>query len=256
MPLESYLRLEVFALSIWQLLNVTPKTLKNYTGSFNRNLAPKIGSMRISKISRKDIVEATALLSPQSKYQALMTLRVLFREAEARELISRNPMNDIKMPKIEVKPQKFLTWEEISTINFGIQNERIRFLALHGLRYGEAAALRPEDLHDGLVHINKSKYGPTKTISGIRTVPALANFVWFPTHQDGLRRALKPYGVTVHSLRKTYAYILKKANVHVTTAAKLMGHSNPQITMKIYTLVLDNEILQSGDAIRLLLQNG
>ena len=37
--------------------------------------------------------------------------------------------------------------------------------------------------------------------------------------------SLKAYGVTLHSLRKTYAYLLKQSNIHVTTAAKLLGHS-------------------------------
>ena len=49
--------------------------------------------------------------------------------------------------------------------------------------------------------------------------------------------------------RQTYAYMLKSAGVHVTTASKLMGHSNPMITMKIYTAVLDNEIEKSADAL-------
>ena len=60
---------------------------------------------------------------------------------------------------------------------------------------------------------------------------------------------LKPYGVTVHSLRKTYAYTLKSSQIHVTTAAKMMGHSNPLVTLKIYTLVLDDEIAKSASAI-------
>jgi integrase len=53
----------------------------------------------------------------------------------------------------------------------------------------------------------------------------------------------------VHSLRKTYAYNLKEAGVHVTTAAKLMGHSNPMVTLKIYTQVRDTEIMESGSKI-------
>jgi len=35
------------------------------------------------------------------------------------------------------------------------------------------------------------------------------------------------------SLRKTYAHFLKSNNVHVTTAAKLMGHSNPPVTHNV-----------------------
>jgi integrase len=65
-----------------------------------------------------------------------------------------------------------------------------------------------------------------------------------------IANALEPYRVTIHSLRKSYAYFLKSNNVHVTTAAKFMGHSNPLVTLKIYTLVLDDEIDQIGDDLR------
>ena len=58
-----------------------------------------------------------------------------------------------------------------------------------------------------------------------------------------------PHGVTVHSLRKTYAYTLKSSQIHVTTAAKMMGHSNPLVTLKIYTLVLDDGIAKSVSAL-------
>jgi integrase len=63
-----------------------------------------------------------------------------------------------------------------------------------------------------------------------------------------LATLLKPHGVTVHSLRKTYAYTLKSSQIHVTTAAKMMGHSNPLVTLKIYTLVLDDVIAKSAIA--------
>jgi integrase len=43
--------------------------------------------------------------------------------------------------------------------------------------------------------------------------------------------------------------MLKSSQVHVTTAAKLLGHSNPLVTMKIYTQVLDDEIDKSGMAL-------
>jgi integrase len=57
-------------------------------------------------------------------------------------------------------------------------------------------------------------------------------------------------GVTIHSLRKTYAYFLKSNQVHVTAAAKFLGHSNPLVTLKIYTLVRDEEIDEIGQALR------
>ena len=68
----------------------------------------------------------------------------------------------------------------------------------------------------------------------------------FARNQKTIAKALKPYGVTVHSLRKTYAYTLKSAGIHVTTAAKLMEHSNPMMTLKLYTQVKDDETALAG----------
>ena len=244
------MQLNIFADSIWSQLNITSKTKKNYLGAYDRYLRNQIGSSDLGNLSKSQLIDVLSILSPQTRYQTLMVLRVLFREAEEREIISDNPAARIKTPRIEVKPQKFLTWEELIQMDFGFHNDRIRFLALHGLRYGEAAALTEDDIFDGRVHINKSIHGPTKTRAGVRSVPLLSPFTQFPYYQDGIAKTLRPLGVTVHSLRKTYAYMLKNSQVHVTTAAKLLGHSNPMITMKIYTQVLDEEIDKTGIALQ------
>jgi len=236
-------------------LDITPKTRSNYEGAFRINLAPVIGEKPINLVTKSDLISALELLRPQTRYQSLMTARVLFREAMARDLIGANPASAIKAPRISVRPSHFLTWEQLRVQDFGGQTARIHFLALHGLRYGEAAALTADDIYDGLIHVTKSKYGPTKTRAGVRNVPLLAPFEPFPLNQRSIAKALAPHGVTVHSLRKTFAYTLKSANIHVTTAAKLMGHSNPMVTLNIYTQVLDGEIQGSGEALRTYLRN-
>lgn len=241
--------LDAFAFSIWPGLAITKKTRTNYRGAYERNLSKSLGTKPIQEVSKNDVITALDALPPQTKYQTLMVARVLFREALNRELIGSSPVATIKAPRLSVEQGKFLTWEELRKINFGKQTLRIQFLALHGLRYGEAAALTEEDIHDGRVHITKSIHGKTKSAAGVRTVPLMSYFQPYVKYQNTIAKALQPYGVTVHSLRKTYAYMLKSADVHVTTAAKLMGHSNPLITMKIYTAVLDDEIEKTGSAL-------
>jgi integrase len=59
------------------------------------------------------------------------------------------------------------------------------------------------------------------------------------------------HGVTVHSFRRTYAYLLKTQGIHVTTAQRLMGHSDPMMTLKIYTSVLDDEIDTAGEMLKM-----
>jgi integrase len=244
------MKLDQFANALWPQLPITAKTLDNYKGAYRRYIQPAFGSREMDTIKKAEFLEVLALLKAPSRFQALMVLRTIYREAIERQVISESPVQSIRAPRLKPKPQKFLTWSELNAQDFGRQNDRIRFLALHGLRFGEAAALRAEDIYDGKVHITKSKYGPTKSNSGVRTVPYLGYFDPFPKFQLTIAEKLKPFGVTVHSLRKTYAYSLKTANVHITTASKLMGHANPMITMKIYTAVLDDEIANSGDALR------
>jgi integrase len=77
-------------------------------------------------------------------------------------------------------------------------------------------------------------------------VPHVSEFKLLPATPKALRLKLAPYGVGIHSLRHTYAYILKSQGVHVTTAQKLLGHSDPRVTMAVYTAVLDSEIDDVG----------
>ena len=243
------MEINTFVGILFPQLLITAKTLKNYTGAYNCNLNLELGRMELGDITKNQLVNLLAVLPAQTRYQTLMVARVIFREAMERDLITENPAASIKPPRIEVKPGKFLTWEDLSAIDFGKQTSRIQFLALHGCRYGEAVALLDSDIYDGLVHISKSAAGDTKTVAGNRVVPLLSPFPGFAKSQKRLATLLKPYGVTVHSLRKTYAYTLKSSQIHVTTAAKMMGHSNPLVTLKIYTLVLDDEISKSASAI-------
>ncbi len=240
------MKLDLFVDSLWNQLNITNKTKKNYIGAYSRYIAPDLGNSEIRFITKAQLIEATANLTPQTRYQAVMVCRVIFREAFEREIIEDNPAARVKTPKVEVKALKFLTWEEIKVTEFGFHNDRIRFLALHGLRYGEAAALSEADIFDNRVHINKSIHGATKTKAGVRVVPYVGHFKKFPKTRKPLAKILNANGVNIHSLRKTYAYVLKSNGVHVTTAQRLMGHASPMVTLGIYTAVLDDEIISTG----------
>ena len=243
------MKTSTFVESLIPHLDLREKTKKNYLGAYRKNLAPTIGNKELKAVTKAEIMTCLDGLSPQTRYQTLMMSRRVFAEAVERGHIPISPSAGIKPPRITVKNQKFLTWEELEQIDFGKQTKRIRFLALHGLRFGEAAALTENDIRDGFVHIDKSKHGLTKSKAGIRRVPLVCEFVPFAKNQKSIARALKPYGVTVHSLRKTYAYTLKSAKIHVSTASRLMGHSNTNVTLNIYTKVRDDEIAESGNAI-------
>jgi len=253
-PRRSRVILDQFAKEVFATLNVRAKTFATYKSMYRCHISPNIGMMQLTEINRSDIKKAIWGLPPQTGQMTLAVIKVLFREAMELELIEKSPVHGIKNPKIIVKARKFLTWEEIEGTNFGKYNHHIRFLALHGLRWGEAVALTHDDVRDGKIYVNKSVHGATKSAAGVRVVPLIGDFKPLPKHPRTLRKALAPHGITIHSLRHTYAYILKKQGIHVTTAQRLLGHSDPKITLSVYTRVLDNEIDDAGSVLTLMVK--
>jgi integrase len=227
-------------------LPIRKKTYATYTSILRLHVFPYLAHRSLASISRLDIQSTIHGLPPQTSAMTLAVIKTVFREALAQELVDASPAHGVSGPKIMVKPHDFLTWEEISKSSFGKYTPQIRFLALHGLRWSEAVALTVDDIHDDRVWINKSVHGQTKSKAGIRSVPLVSPFIVFPKSPKTLRKVLKPYGVDIHSLRHSYAYLLKQQGVHVTTAQRLLGHSDPRVTMSIYTQVLDNEIDDVG----------
>lgn len=228
-------------------LSVSKKTLENYKGAYKRYLQTSLGNIPINQITPNQVLEAIEKAPKQSAYQALMVYRTIVREARRRELISDVNLFGLEPPKIIVKSRNFLTWDQITQLPANKYLDQIKFLALHGLRWGEAVVLTEDDIRGGLVYINKSIHGSTKSAAGNRVVPYVGYFKKFPRTRKPLAKVLNAHGVDIHSLRKSYAYILKSNNVHVTTAQRLMGHSSPLVTLGIYTKVLDDEIANTGE---------
>jgi integrase len=242
----AFVLFESFALQTVGTLPIRHKTRATYLSMLRLHIFPTLAHRDVAAIKRFDIQSAIHGLPPQTSAMSLAVIKTVFREALAQELIDASPAHGVSGPKIMVKPRGFLTWEEVSQSSFGKYTPQIRFLALHGLRWSEAVALTIEDIRDERVWINKSVHGQTKSKAGIRSVPLVSPFIAFPKSPKTLRKVLKPYGVDIHSLRHTYAYLLKLQGVHVTTAQRLLGHSDPRVTMGIYTQVLDSEIDDVG----------
>ncbi len=240
------MKLNVFAAIVFDELPLRKKTVTNYKSAYKNHLEESLGKSELSQISRQEIQRIIRTLPPQIGATTLAVIKTIYREALEREMIESSPAHGIKTPKAIVKPRNFLTFEEISQKNWGKYRIWIYFLALHGLRWGEAVALTEDDIRNGRVHISKSMHGPTKSRAGIRTVPLISEFKPFPATPRGIRRKCHEYEITIHSLRHTYAYLLKSQGIHVTTAQKLLGHADPRVTLGIYTQFRDEEIDQTG----------
>jgi integrase len=250
LKLEAPIEFEAFCTFVFEMLPIRDKTYESYISAYRCHIAGHFTGRKIIEISKAEIQTLLAPLRPQVRAKVLAILKSVFREALALGLVSVVPTAGIQNPTPIVQMRKFLTWDELKPLDFGAYTTQVRFLALHGLRWGEAVVLGHSDIRDGRIYINKSIHGETKSQSGNRVLPLVGEFKPFPKSPKTLRKVLDPYGIHIHSLRHTYAYTLKTQGIHVTTAQKLMGHADPKITMAIYTRVLDNEIDSAGAILR------
>ena len=241
---------DVWAETFWTVLNVRKKTLFDYKALYRRHLQPVIGQLELNDVPAVEIQKVLLGLSPQTAKHTLMVLKSMYREAILYKVANTNPTQGLKTTPIRFQPKKFLTWEEVNALDWGKYNNQVRFVALHGLRWSEAVVITEEDIRDGFVWVSKSFHGDVKSSASNRKVPYLGFFEPLPISYKALRKAVNKHGINVHSLRRTYAYLLKTQGVHVTTAQKLLGHSDPMMTLKVYTSVLDSEIDDAGDSLR------
>ena len=244
------MRLENFATEIIEVLPIRRKTQQDYQSILKCHVYPKIGKHQIESITRLEIQSLISELNPPIASKTLAVLKTIFREAIARELLETSILPGIKTKPMQTVPRRFLRWDELRELDFGKYDSQIHFLATHGVRWSEALALTSEDFRDGRIFVNKSIHGDSKSASSVRIIPQVTQFATFPRSPKTLRKVLNPYGVCIHSLRHTYAYLLKQQGVHVTTAQRLLGHSDSRVTLNIYTQVLDEEIDKTGALLR------
>ena len=232
-----------------ETLPIRPKTSQTYNSVYRRYIYPALQEYELAEIKREHIQNLIKSLPPQTGATTLAVLKTIFREAIDNAYCENSPAATVRRPKIQVFPRNFLTLQEIVSLDLPKFRTQIIFLAMHGLRWAEALALTNDDIYNNRVHITKSMHGPVKSRAGIRSVPLVSEFKVFPRTPKALRKELAVHGAHIHSLRHTYAYLLKTSGVHVTTAQKLLGHADPGVTLGIYTRFRDEEIDSAGVSI-------
>jgi len=189
-----------FAIEILSLINLREKTRNNYRSIFNCHIKQTLENVGIGEVNRNHPQTILQNLPPHTRSATLAVIKTSFREAMLHGLVDHSPATDYRIPTPIVGRKKFLTWEELKVADLGRYQKQIHFLALHGLRWGEAVVLNQSDIRGNRVHINRSVHGDTKSQSGVRVVPLISEFVPFPKSPKTLRKVLDPFGVHIHSL--------------------------------------------------------
>lgn len=172
---------------------MTAKSYRMYTDILDNVILPAIGGMKlrqVSDIQLQKIVNSRQELSSSTVIKTRMVLRAMFKRAVNSRLIAFDPAADLTLPKAKKGGHRSLTAVERAALlkvadypTFsGYANRSglwLRVLLYAGLRPGETAALRWEDidLDAGNIHVRQAKEAGSMTIkdpkteAGIRTIP-------------------------------------------------------------------------------------
>ena len=285
---------KVYELYLENKRNISNSTKYRYDTIFKRHLADW-QDKDIESITQYDIETFVTNLFREgisgSEFRALrVVINGTFKLARKMKLIDysiSDTLEDMNITSKDFKPKQHrkqvLTNDEYNRITkYLVDNQDMRNLGLllllkSGLRIGELVALKPSDLKDGYIDINKTEAhddnyyitDKTKTEAGTRKVVLPKQDLWI-LNELKCRRAFNEYvfefksyqfrnrlnsvcnklgieRVSPHKLRKTYASRLFANGVDERIICTQMGHTDIRTTKQYY--IKDNTTLEERKAV-------
>ena len=179
---------EQVAHHIEHLTGVEEGTRRDYAAMLRRSIAPALGSIPITILTRDDVakwVNEQSNVRPKTVKNRHSLLSAALTSAVQADLIPSNPALGVRMPTAVEEEMCFLTQAEFArlvTLTPPRWRPLVLFLGATGMRWGEATALTvgAVNLTAGEIRITQAwketrgagqKLGPPKTKRGRRTIP-------------------------------------------------------------------------------------
>lgn len=271
-------------------VTVSTATLKRNGHTMKQMLAILGGYNRIEKLTagyiRARLIDSGKSARTCNEY--IKRFGAFIRWAYRNDLISSTACVD-KLEKFKDIPNririqdKFLNGSELAALLEGMKDEGNRlvteFLALSGLRIGEAIALNDDDILK-YIHVNKSYSSISREITPGKTLAAVRDVFIQPELQDCIDRlrafmtrrkamigieselflvgrsggrfsyyafnkyfkeqtARLGHPLSTHSLRHSHASLLMEQGYPLEAISRRLGHESSEITRKIYLHVTE-----------------
>ena len=239
-------------------------TLKYYGFAFDRltRFVEGGGEAAVTSIDaaclRAFMIQLESYMKPNSVHGVMRAMRALFRFLEREELIEKNPMTRVRMPKLDKTIMPAFTEDEVRRLQaatggtdfFGVRNRALILLLLDsGLRLFECSSLKVGDVDPGTGIVQVMGKGRKERITRIGSV-ALRTFnrysrlragklgepLWLgergPLTRDGLAEVLTRLGkragvhANPHKFRRTCALYMLRSGADVFSVQYLMGHAD------------------------------
>ncbi len=247
-------------------------------------ILPHFAGRQIADIDSRDVANWFASLraTPVAADRSMPVLSVIMREAEAMGFRPEgsNPCKGIRRCRREGR-ERFLSDDEIRrlsaalTAHEGLHPEQVavvRLLLLTGCRKGEILTLRWSDYREGRLFLRDSKTGPRTVwlseparnildalerkgrwvFPSCRTAGPQGNN-WLDRFWWKLRAEAELDDVRLHDLRHTHASIALREGETVLAIGRLLGHANPETTLK-YTHLSDVMTMEGAETVGAVLE--
>ena len=263
-----------------------PGTMKVNRNYLRNTILPRFAGIDIADITRQDVQSWFASLraTPVAADRSAPILSVIMCQAEiyGYRPEGSNPCAGIRRYRRKGR-ERFLSEPELHRLGDVLDSHErrqprdsafIRLLLLTGCRKSEISTLQWSDYREGHLFLRDGKTGP-RTVwlcSLARAVldgfPRQGQWVFpsprtrgpvssavFEQFWSRVREEAGIADVRLHDLRHSYASIAVMQGETVTVTARLLGHNDPQTTLK-YTHLSDRSVREAADVLAAILGEG
>jgi len=257
-------------------LSLKTSTYAHYVNALKSYVVPAFGNREIANIERYEIESFFATKAAKYSRSTIRSMRislgVLLAYAVRNEWLKEDPSKGVKLPRAENcagrrVQRKVLSPSQTSSIAEKLSEPYatlVLFLAVTGLRIGEAIAIKWSDFEGDVLHVQRRMYDgkadTTKSRDSKRRIPIPAALLermktlgttgeWIFHARGGvplnpgnsLKRYIRPVAKELnielggwHDFRHTVATSMLRAGHGVKVVSELLGHADVSITLRTY----------------------
>ncbi len=253
-------------LKSYKSMRVKSGTYRDYVKILSNHVYPAIGGILLGDLEGLELQHfINSVERDNTRKKIAVILSAALKKAVLLHLIPFNPFESVELPRSYVNHYRALEFDiQEKVLDACIAKYRpvFFFLCCTGLRIGEFLAIdwqKDVDHKGRFIYVTKTVDIDTgevllspKTDNSVRSVPFLEDllpvikvlsqnrytYTSCRLYFSRLYKRLRLRGYNIHSFRHTFASVCNAVGMRPKTAQHLLGHSDVNLTLNLYTHVL------------------